>query len=113
MDTRLKQMRMKVYKAGYIYLILLLAIFLMISVLISCAGVFRRDIDTRLISEMEGNCNKVEIKRDYEGGVYVITYTGRISKDKCPTALIRAWKNGGLIKEKEVEVCGCREGKGK
>ena len=90
-----------------------LAIFFAASACISCAGMFRSDIENRLISEMEGNCKQVEIKMDYDGGVYVISYTGKVSEDKCPMALIQAWKDGALIKEKEVGICRCREGKGK
>ena len=76
---------------------------------VSCAGLQKGDIETKLISEMEGNCKKVEIKRDYDQSVYVIEYTGKMSKERCPVALIRAWKDGKLIQEKEVDICGCRE----
>jgi hypothetical protein len=105
--------RQKRLHMGYMRLKLSLTIFFVVSACISCAGLFRSDIETRLIAEMEGNCKKVEIKMDYEGGVYVITYTGKVSKDKCPIALIQAWKNGALIKEKEALICRCREGTGK
>jgi hypothetical protein len=70
------------------------------------------DIETKLIAELEEDCKRVEIKMDYDQGVYVIAYTGQVSKGRCPLAMIRGWKDGRLIKEKEVEICGCREGKG-
>lgn len=93
------------------FLLFLSATILGIFSLASCAGMLGRDMDAILILEMEKNCNKVEVKRDYQGTVYVITYTGKTSKDKCPVAAIRAWKNDTLIEEKEVGICGCREGK--
>ncbi len=92
----------------YMCLKLSLAIFFVVTACISCAGMFRSDIEKRLISEMEGNCTKVEVKMDYEGEVYVISYTGKVSEDKCPVASIKAWKNGALIEEKEVRICRCR-----
>jgi len=53
------------------------------------------------------------IKLDYDKGVYVTTYTGKVSKDGCPIALLQGWKDERLIKEKELEICGCREAKGR
>jgi hypothetical protein len=58
---------------------------------------------------MGKNCKKVEIKKDYAEGVYIITYTGRVSKGRCPIALIRGWEDGGIIEKKEVEICGCKD----
>ena len=78
---------------------------------LSCAGSRKPDLEAQLISEMEGDCKKVEIKRDHEQAVYVIAYTGRISKDRCPLALIQGWKDGKIIREKEAEICGCKDGK--
>ena len=66
-----------------------------------------------MVSEMTGNCKKVEIKMDYDGGVYVMTYTGKVSKNGCPVALLRGWKDGSTIKEKELEICGCKEAEGR
>lgn len=91
------------------YFKLLFEVFFVVSSCISCASLFRSDVETRLVSEMGGNCKKVEIKMDYYDKVYVIEYTGKVSKDKCPIALIQAWKDGGLIEKKEVEICGCRK----
>ena len=76
---------------------------------VTCARLQKRDIEADLISEMEKNCKKVEIKKDYAQGVYIITYTGRVSKGRCPIALIRGWEDGGIIEKKEVEICGCKD----
>lgn len=54
--------------------------------------------------EIEGTNRKV----DYDRGIYMITPTGRLSGNGCPIAVIRGWKGGRIIKEKEVEVCECR-----
>ena len=50
---------------------------------------------------------------DYDKGVYVMTYTGEVSKDGCPVALLQGWKDERLIKEKKLEICGCKEVKGR
>ncbi len=76
---------------------------------IACARLQKHDIAANLISEMEKDCKKVEIKRDYDHGVYVTTYTGKVSKDRCPIALIQGWKDGGIIEKKEIEICGCKD----
>jgi hypothetical protein len=75
----------------------------------ACGRLHKHDIEASLVSEMERNCRQVEIKRDYDHGVYVITYTGKISKGRCPVALIRGWEEGRTIENKEVEICGCRD----
>jgi len=87
--------------------------FLITAVFASCAIWQKRDIEGRLISEMAGDCKKVVIKMDYDDGVYAITYTGKVSKDGCPVAFLQGWKDERLIKEKELEICGCREAKSK
>ena len=86
---------------------------LITSVLAACGIWQKRDIEARLISEMTDNCKRVVIKMDYDKGVYVITYTGEVSKDGCPVALLQGWKDERLIKEKKLEICGCRETKSK
>lgn len=86
-------------------------IFLAALACLSCVGLGKAVIDVQLVSEMEGDCKKVEIKRDFEQTAYVIAYTGKISKDRCPLALIQGWKDGKIIREKEVEICGCRSEK--
>ena len=64
----------------------------------SCGIWQKRDIEGRLISEMAENCKRVVIEMDYDNGVYVITYTGKVSKDGCPVALLQGWKDEKLIK---------------
>lgn len=86
---------------------------LITSVFASCGIWQKRDIEGRLISEMAEDCKRVVIKMDYDKGVYVITYTGEVSKDGCPVALLQGWKDERLIKEKELENCGCTEAKGR
>jgi len=81
----------------------------MATVCIACARLQKRDIEASLISEMEKNCKKVEIKMDYDQKVYVITYTGKVSKDRCPIALIHGWKDDRIIGKKEVDICGCKD----
>jgi hypothetical protein len=88
---------------------LLFALLFMATACIACARLQRHDIEANLISEMEKNCKNVEIKMDYDQGVYVITYTGKASKDRCPIALIQGWKDGGIIEKKEVEICRCKD----
>jgi hypothetical protein len=39
--------------------------------------------------------------------LYVVDPTRNTSERGCPTALIRHWRDGVLIKEKEVETCEC------
>jgi hypothetical protein len=73
----------------------------------------KKGIEGVLIFEMAGNCKKVQIKRDYAQEVYVIAYTGKVSKDGCPVALIQGWKDERPVNEKEVEICECRETKDK
>jgi hypothetical protein len=87
------------------------AVFLAALACLSCAGLGKSVIEAQLIAEMEGDCKKVEIKRDYQQTVYVIAYTGRMSRDRCPLALMQEWEDGRMIREKEVEICGCRDGK--
>src|SRR3990172_702973 len=72
----------------------------------SCAGTQRRDVESDLIAAMEAKCKSVEIKADSE--VYVIDPTLKLSGNGCPIALIRGWRDGRIIKEKEVEICACK-----
>lgn len=84
---------------------------LITSVFASCVSWQKKDIEGKLIFEMAENCKKVVIKMDYNKGVYVITYTGEVSKDGCPVALLQGWKDERLIKEKKLEICGCKDAK--
>jgi hypothetical protein len=85
------------------------ALLFIVSACIACARLQKHDIEANLISEMEKNCKKVEVKMDYDQRVYVITYTGKVSKDRCPIALVQGWKDGKIIEKKEVEICGCKD----
>lgn len=87
----------------------LIALLFILLACIACARLQKRDIEADLISEMGKNCRKVEIKKDYAHGVYTITYTGKVSKGRCPIALIRGWEDGRVIENKEVEICGCKD----
>lgn len=76
---------------------------------ISCAGSKPKpDIESKLIAAMASSCKTTEIKVDDDRIIYMITPTGKASGNGCPIALIRGWKEGSIIKEKEVEVCECR-----
>lgn len=87
----------------------LFALLLTVLTCIACASLRKHDTEADLISEMEKNCKKVEVKMDYDQRVYVITYTGKVSKDRCPIALVQGWKDGKIIEKKEVEICGCKD----
>ena len=87
---------------------------LLITTVFAACGIWqKRDIEDRLISEMTNNCKRVVSKMDYDGEVYVITYTGEVSKNGCPVALLKGWKAERLIKEKKLEICGCKEAQGR
>jgi hypothetical protein len=73
---------------------------------VSCASFQRRDVESELIAAMEAKCKSVEIKADSE--VYVIDPTSKLSGNGCLISLIRGWRDGRLIKEKEVEICACK-----
>ncbi len=79
-----------------------------VSACFACARFQKHDIAAELVSEMERNCKKVEVKGDYDRGVYVITYTGKLSKGRCPIAVIRGWEEDRTIENREVEICGCK-----
>jgi hypothetical protein len=91
--------------------LLVVAALLITAICASCVTWQKAGIEHRLISEMAKDCKKALIKMDYEQGVYVISYTGKVSKDGCPVALLQGWKEERAIKEKELEICGCREAK--
>jgi hypothetical protein len=73
---------------------------------IGCAGVPRKDIESQLIDAFRKERKTIEIKDDEQGEVYTIDPLFRKSERGCQIALIRGWKDGIKIKEKEVEVCG-------
>ena len=80
-------------------------------VCLSCASTQKQDIESKLISAFAVNCKTVELKVDGDRDIYMITPTGRVDANGCPIALIMGWREGNIIKEKEVEVCECREKK--
>jgi len=78
-----------------------------------CASTQKQDIESKLISAFAVNCKTVELKVDGDRDIYMITPTGRVDAHGCPIALIMGWREGTIIKEKEVEVCECGEKKGR
>lgn len=75
---------------------------------VSCASTQRRDIESELIAAMAARCKTVEIKEDGGREVYVINPTQKLSENGCPIAVIKGWRDGVIIKEKEVEICECK-----
>ncbi len=84
------------------------AIFSLFLTCISCASAQKKDIESMLISAFTESCKTAEIKFHGDREIYMISPTGRVSAGGCPTAVIKGWREGRMIKEKEVEVCGCR-----
>jgi hypothetical protein len=94
--------------------IVVLGALLIIAVIIGgCATTQKQDIESKLISAFAVNCKTVEVKTGENQEVYMITPTGRVDGNGCPIALIMGWREGTIIKEKEVEVCECGEKKNK
>lgn len=94
--------------------LLILGALLIMAVMIGgCASTQKQDIESKLISAFAANCKTVELKVDGDHDIYMITPTGRVDANGCPITLIMGWREGTIIKEKEVEVCECREEKGK
>jgi hypothetical protein len=75
---------------------------------VSCASTQKRDIESELIAAMAAKCKTVEMKVDDVREVYVINPTQKLSENGCPIALIRGWRDGVIIKEKEVAICECK-----
>jgi hypothetical protein len=76
---------------------------------LACASTPKKDVESELIAAMAANCKTVEMKVDGGREVYVIDPTLKLSVNGCPTAIIRGWREGAVIMEKEVEVCACKE----
>lgn len=87
---------------------ILCAVILVFLGCLSCASTQRKDIESELIAAMAARCKTVEIKEDGGREVYIITPTQRFSDRGCPIALIKGWRDGVIIKEKEVEICECK-----
>ncbi len=103
-NARMGCLRLSIHALKFLF-----ALIFMAATCVACARLQKRDIAADLVSEMEKNCKEVEIKRDFDQGVYVIRYTGKVSKDRCPIALIQGWKDGLTIINKEVAICGCKD----
>jgi hypothetical protein len=92
--------------------VLVLGILIVIAAMVGgCATTQKQDIESKLISAFAANCKTVELKVDGDHDIYMITPTGRVDANGCPITLIMGWREGKIIKEKEVEVCECGEKK--
>jgi len=85
------------------------ALLILVVMIGGCATTQKQDIESKLISAFAVNCKTVELKADEDHDIYMITPTGRVNANGCPITLIMGWREGKVIKEKEVEVCECRE----
>ncbi len=83
-------------------------IILMSLACLSCASAPKKDIDSMLISAFIESCKTAEIKFHGDLEIYVISPIGRLSESGCPMASIKGWREGRIIREKEVEVCECK-----
>lgn len=92
-------------------MVLFAACFVLLACLSCASSKPKPDIEGKLISAFITNCKTVETKIDEDMVIYMITPTQRVSGKGCPIALIRGWKEGNMIKEKEVEICECKEKK--
>lgn len=93
----------------YARLVLLFVKVFLLFICLSCASAPKKDIESELISAFVVNCKTAEIKVHGDRDIYMITPTGKVSENGCPIALIKGWREGSIIKEKEVEVCECRK----
>ena len=94
-------------------LFILGTLLVMVVMIGGCASTQKQDIESKLISAFAVNCKTVELKVDGDHDIYMITPTGRVDSNGCPIALIMGWREGKIIKEKEVEVCECSDKKGR
>ena len=83
------------------------ALFVMI-ILSACATARYESLEDRIIAAYIGQCKTLEYKAR-PGETYIVDPTRNQTERGCPTALIKGWRDGVLIMEKEVEVCECRE----
>ena len=77
---------------------------------LSCASAPKKDVDSMLISAFTETCKTAEIKFHGDLEIYIISPTGKVSAAGCPIASIKGWREGKMIREKEVEVCECKAG---
>ena len=83
--------------------------FFAMTILSACATTRHGDIDDRLIAAFAEKCKTVEYKVNGDRETYVIDSTMRRSENGCPIAVIKGWRDGSLFREREVEICECRE----
>ena len=98
---------------GQVKLLILGALLIMAAIIGGCATTQKQDIESKLISAFATHCKTVELKVDEDHDIYMITPTGRVDGNGCPITLIMGWREGKIIKEKEVAVCECKEEKGR
>jgi hypothetical protein len=87
--------------------------FFVIATLSACATTRHGDIEDRLIASFAEKCKTVEYKVHGDREIYVIDATMRKSENGCPIAVIKGWRDGSLFREREVEICECRERRGR
>ena len=85
-----------------------LAAFIATTTLAACATARYESLENRIIAAYIVQCKTLEYKAG-PGETYIVDPTRNLTERGCPTALIRGWRDGVLIMEKEVEVCECRE----
>jgi len=89
-------------------LFIFFAALFVIVILSACATTRHGDLEDRIIAAYIEQCKTLEYKAG-PGETYIVDPTRNQTERGCPTALIKGWRNGVLILEKEVEVCECRE----
>lgn len=89
--------------------LVLLTVFIAVAVLSACATTGLGNIEDRLIAGFAENCKTVELKVHGGREVYVVDATMARSANGCPIAIIKGWRDGSLFREREVEICECRE----
>ncbi len=77
----------------------------LMTAILGCATTGDHEIERKLIEEFceKGKTVLYEVEGHRE--VYKIDPTFKKSENGCPIAVIRAWRDGRLTEEKEVEVC--------
>ena len=76
---------------------------------ISCVLTQKRDIERDFIAAVDTTCKSVEIKGNDVREIYVIDPLKKLSASGCPMALIRGWRDGGVIMGKKVEIFKCKD----
>ncbi len=88
--------------------LIFLAALLATTILSACATARYESLEDRIIAAYIEQCKTLEYKAG-PGETYIVDPTQNWTERGCPTALIRGWKDGVQIVEKEVEVCECRQ----